>query len=413
MKISLPALILVLLSSLLMGQGSNIEGVKSYPIFSVVEDTTVADPFVFNFKDKSTGDILSWRWEFGDGTSSDKQFPKHKYTSPGIYNVCLTIKTKENEEIEEDKVCKKVRVAEKGYFNLGGHVFAGPWPIDEGMAYLYKFDDNNKLYSVDTTTFDTLGYYYFYQKKEGQYIVKAEAAHDLGQYSSYMPTYFGDVTEWQEAEIIYFDTTMWEYNIELRRPSYAASGEGKISGSIAYDTSTLRNVEAENIPVYLINQDQNRKLCTYSDSDGSFSFDDLAFGNYRVHAEITGLESVPIYRNLNEDNTENPGINLYIKDDKIIADVPENLQLLKTHFSEVYPNPVGDKAYLKFSSGLERTVDIKVFDPMGRMIYSNSVQTNKHGDIITLNTSHYSPGIYSIQITSNRGSGFYRRFLKK
>jgi len=411
MKITLPIILFLIYSSILTGQPGG--ETKSLPLFSVMQDSAVSDPFVFFFKDKSTGNVHSWYWEFGDGTTSEKQFPKHRYESPGIYKVCLTVKVMENGEIEEEQICKKVRVAEKGYFNLGGHVFASQMPIEEGLAYLYKFDSANNLYPVDTSVFDTLGYYYFYQKKEGDYIVKAEAAHNLGQYSSYMPTYYGNVTQWQQAEVIHFDTTMWEYNINLARPSYAASGQGIISGSIAYDTNTLRNLNAENIPIYLINQEENRKLCTYSDNDGSFEFDNLASGNYLIHAEITGLESVPVYQNVDEEHNENPGIRLYIKDDKIIAhNGPEGIQLLNKKVSQVYPNPAKNKVKLNFPENISRNIEIKVFDPTGRMIYLDNVKTDNHGNIITINTSNYSPGIYSIQI-SDKDSGFYRRFLKK
>ncbi|MDZ7777466.1 MAG: hypothetical protein U5L09_18600 [Bacteroidales bacterium] len=178
-----------------------------------------------------------------------------EYEEPGIYTVCLTIKTQQNGVIDESSTCKKVRVAEKGYFNLGGHVFVNQFPIDGGLAFLYAFDNNNKLHLVDSSEFDTLGFYYFYQQVEGRYIVKAEAAHDLGQYASYMPTYYGNVTKWQDANIIQFDTTMWEYNINLSRASYNYNGNGKISGTIKYDSSNLRSFNASNIPIDIFDEE--------------------------------------------------------------------------------------------------------------------------------------------------------------
>jgi PKD repeat protein len=36
--------------------------------------------------------LSSWNWDFGDGTSSDKQHPVHFYSKPGHYVVTLTIK---------------------------------------------------------------------------------------------------------------------------------------------------------------------------------------------------------------------------------------------------------------------------------------------------------------------------------
>lgn len=52
-----------------------------------------------SFKDESTdpdgaADIVSWEWDFGDGTKSIEQNPKKKYTQKKIYDVKLTVKDK-------------------------------------------------------------------------------------------------------------------------------------------------------------------------------------------------------------------------------------------------------------------------------------------------------------------------------
>ncbi len=43
------------------------------------------------FVDHSMGNINSWQWSFGDGDSSTARHPKHLYSTPGTYNVNLTI----------------------------------------------------------------------------------------------------------------------------------------------------------------------------------------------------------------------------------------------------------------------------------------------------------------------------------
>ena len=49
------------------------------------------DRRVVAFSDLSTGKITSWRWEFGDGTTSTEQHPVHTYKRPGRYIVTLYI----------------------------------------------------------------------------------------------------------------------------------------------------------------------------------------------------------------------------------------------------------------------------------------------------------------------------------
>lgn len=50
------------------------------------------------FKDESYGDISSWKWDFGDKTSSTEQNPLHQYRNPGKYVVTLYIKGPKGED---------------------------------------------------------------------------------------------------------------------------------------------------------------------------------------------------------------------------------------------------------------------------------------------------------------------------
>jgi PKD repeat protein len=45
------------------------------------------------FSDRSSGNIATWLWTFGDGTSSNVQTPTKRYTSAGNYPVTLTVAT--------------------------------------------------------------------------------------------------------------------------------------------------------------------------------------------------------------------------------------------------------------------------------------------------------------------------------
>lgn len=51
-------------------------------------------PLEVQFTDKTIGDIESWGWRFGDGTSSTLRNPVHTYTELGTYSVELTVVSK-------------------------------------------------------------------------------------------------------------------------------------------------------------------------------------------------------------------------------------------------------------------------------------------------------------------------------
>ncbi|MFY9195675.1 MAG: PKD domain-containing protein, partial [Methanoculleus sp.] len=48
-------------------------------------------PLAVQFTDESIGDITSWSWDFGDGSTSTEQNPEHIYVSAGNYTVSLTV----------------------------------------------------------------------------------------------------------------------------------------------------------------------------------------------------------------------------------------------------------------------------------------------------------------------------------
>ena len=57
--------------------------------FTMTPTSGVA-PLSVTFTDATTGNVTSWSWNFGDGTTSTDQSPNHTYSTPGSYTVKLT-----------------------------------------------------------------------------------------------------------------------------------------------------------------------------------------------------------------------------------------------------------------------------------------------------------------------------------
>ena len=56
-----------------------------------VDERVGKAPFIVQFKDISTGNPTRWSWDFGDGTTSSEQNPRHIYQWDGAYDVHLTV----------------------------------------------------------------------------------------------------------------------------------------------------------------------------------------------------------------------------------------------------------------------------------------------------------------------------------
>ena len=73
------------------------------PIEAKWTHTTLKDTRKVVFEDKSHGQITSWHWDFGEGTTSTEQTPIHTYQKDGVhYTVTLTVSGPEG----ESKCCK-------------------------------------------------------------------------------------------------------------------------------------------------------------------------------------------------------------------------------------------------------------------------------------------------------------------
>ena len=136
-------------------------------------------PLTVDFSDSSTGDVLSYLWNFGDGDTSTAQDPFHPYNNPGTYTVSLTV----------SDTCGSDTETKTGYITVNGSTVSAdfsattttgcaPLTVDfadsstgDVLSYLWSFGDgdtstaqgpshlynNPGTYTVSLTVSDTCG----------------------------------------------------------------------------------------------------------------------------------------------------------------------------------------------------------------------------------------------------------------
>jgi PKD repeat protein len=106
-----------------------------------VEPLTV----VFSDASNSTDGIVSWLWDFGDGTTSTEQNPEHSYRF-GTYDVSLTVEEADN---DTDTITEQNYIIVTIYSNLSPVAdAAGPYSGTEGEAI--SFDGSGSVDSDGT-----------------------------------------------------------------------------------------------------------------------------------------------------------------------------------------------------------------------------------------------------------------------
>ena len=154
--------------------------IKSVPKSSFIADT-VCFKLPTNFIDKSTtaaGDTIEkWYWNFGDGDTSNVQFPTHKYAAAGTYNVTLSATNKGKNCTKDYTYPVIVRPTPKAGFSYDIMTVTAQKPItftdsssNDVNSWLYNFEsgktskDQNPIY-----TFPYAGIYKVKQTVKNQY----------------------------------------------------------------------------------------------------------------------------------------------------------------------------------------------------------------------------------------------------
>ncbi len=77
-----------------------LEPVFRKPVEAAWRHTVIRDTRVVVFRDESYGNITSWEWDFGDGTTSTLQHPVHEYAEDNThYVVTLRVSGPEGEDL--------------------------------------------------------------------------------------------------------------------------------------------------------------------------------------------------------------------------------------------------------------------------------------------------------------------------
>ncbi len=369
--------------------------------FIMHPDSGVNKPLLYHFHDLSENQPDSWLWDFGDGNTSTAQNPVHQYENPGDYEVSLTV-TKIN-PWGGDCVDTKSEIMETpNYFHIGGFVYAGNFPInnpehtgDTAMVYLYRYHDNNNVVNIDTSVVIEYGYFHTLFLLEDHYMIKFRLTDGSTNAPYYFPTYFGDKKRWQHSTTLFLaDSSHYNVNVNLAEIPDIEGGVGAINGAVVHHSNADAQVPAHDSEILIFNSNSQAVAYKYSNDNGEFTFDDLAFDTYTLYAESTGLFTEPLTVTISETfpTAYDVQLELFETDVTSVHDFagPDTLKL------EIFPNPVSDRIFVK--TDLSGDLRITVKDLAGSEIIAfNQLQAN---GITTFDVSALKRGIYFLQVFS-------------
>jgi hypothetical protein len=352
-----------------------------------------------NFSGSATGTgPVSYYWYFGDGWVDTAQNPTHTYQNVASYTVTLATLDSLN--------CYTVSTLNipASVFNLQmyGDVYSDTL-LDAGNVYLYY-----KPFSPPTNTFNLIdslqitGSYIFPGLLPGTYIVKAQPDSNSLAITNYIPTYYGNTPYWNTATNISTNALSNPYDIHLIFVPGPVAGPGNISGIISNGFKVFSSgTPAVGVEILLTNNTNQVIAVCYSDNLGQFSFNNIAYGTYKVRAEVTSIPVVPTTVVLSPTIPAVTNLSYVITPNGITTSTLEQLPVVNEISVTLFPNPANDYVNLDLSTPKSGNIVISIVDIYGRTVKASKHQVQKGNNHLIYETTSLRPGIYVVRIESD------------
>ncbi len=378
--------------------------------FNYLLDTLNREPNTFCFQDVSTGDYGIWLWHFGDGGFSTEKNPVHRFRKAGTYSVCLVISKVESGHVTcLDSISHSITTAT--YRNLGGHLFAGNFPInnpvstgDTGVAYLYRIA-GTKAQLVDTNQFTHLGYYTFPQVIAGNYLVRAWLTPGSVHYRQFFPTYYEDQIKWFHAGwITIADSGVYSAHVYLSPTADSLPGLAAVKGFVTLDESDDPE-SGKSVPgatVILCSTASVPLQYTMTNHDGNFQFADIPYGNYQLYVDLPGKYSRFTALSVLPPVVVRDSIHLELFNHNVTA--IREMEMYSISLSSAFPNPASDDLFLVVKQLTPGILTFIIYDLAGRAVSTTQLPSGTGPEPVNLSLHSLMSGVYFLVVKSNNGS---------
>jgi PKD repeat protein len=359
---------------------------------------------------------VTYTWYFGDGDSATNledtiaHTMSHVYSEYGKYEVVL--KAKGSDGCESSYT---VRIGLAGH-TISGNLTRGTSNFySHYIVYLIKYNPaDSTLKAIDTLKVDGTGdsaLYAFSPPDTGVYYVKAALRKDDSLYSDYIPTYYGDEFQWGDATAIHLVSSNLTADIDLLSGTNTF-GSGFISGKVSQGANKKEGDPLKDIQVMLTTTDGIPVRYTYSTSDGSYGFENLEFGSYKVFAEIPGLAPMASVVILSEENPKEEDVNIVVNTNTVVTSIRNKYNAGDIRSAKLYPNPADNLLYMDIDLTQGHNAILELYNATGQLIRMETKTLSGTQQTIQIPVDNLPQGLYMLQLKTGNGSYWEQKFIK-
>jgi len=356
---------------------------------------------IVSFENLSYGLIpqnqLKSNWDFNNGDTSNIFSPVYIFETNSVFNVSLTVH-------DTSTGCQNIAFKSVSINSLNSNALfiSGTIHVDDSadssLATLVGETAQSDIEVLDTM-YTFKGFYSFNVLPNSIYYTKGQGHFTAPNYNTIGPVYYQASTFWSSATaIVISNESSQNNNIDLTISS-SLYGQSIISGFVSLYSGSINipNTPIEGIDLFLFNSSDEFKLRTKSGSDGSYQFNDIETGSYKIYAEIPGKHTYPTTVSIVNIAENMDSVNFLIYPDYIIGQVEVN----DISSIQIFPNPTTD--VLNVTGGFWNNEDVqwRIINILGITENEGIIQMGNE-NVKQLETDYLKSGYYFLEFSSEK-----------
>ncbi len=306
---------------------------------------------------------------------------------------------------------------------ISGYIsYTGGASTDSFRVWLINYNPSDSLInSTDSTVSCMAGgtpYYHFDNEPAGAYMVKAALFGTVPGTSGYIPTYGLSSPVWDTAATVNHTSSADTMHINMIYGT-VPPGPGFIGGNVysGAGKGTGVDIPAVDMIIYLENTATHVLTYTYTDINGAYAFNALAYDDYVIYPQAFSYYTTPsAVITLNAANPSASAINF--KQHTTFGTItPYGTSGIRTLNSNtaitLYPNPTTGNLIIQWKGQTVEPANVNISDMLGREVYTTPMNITTANGQSQLNLADIENGIYLITIIADHSTYNSKLMIQK
>ena len=285
--------------------------------------------------------------------------------------------------------------------------YAGGTATDSFLVWLIQYDPATSIItatdSVVTCMDGGTPYYQFTNPPAGAYMTKAKMFGTVPGTSGYIPTYSLSSANWSSGATVNHTSAADSMHINMILGT-VPPGTGFISGNVysGAGRNTTTDIPVPGMVIYLENATTHVLTYVYTDMNGFYAFNMLAYGDYIIYPEEFGYHTTPSSIITLSAATPNESFIDFKEHTTYGTITPYGITGVKTVSNSsalsIFPNPASSQLTIQWPGQSTGAAKVIISDMLGRQVYNSTLNSDATNGQFVVSVADLVEGIKLLRI---------------